>query len=93
MLLGGLFTSLKLFPFMDRGIISDANDAKLAGMYWTDNKASNIPVADWMLLWVFTSNNIYIIQFIYPLNERKLYIRNSNDKGRNWSDWKQIQTT
>ena len=43
---------------MDRGIISDANDAKLAGMYWTDNRASNVPVADWMLLWVFTSNNI-----------------------------------
>ena len=90
--MGGLFKSLSLFPFMDRGIINDANDAKLAGMYWTDNKASNIPVTDWTLLWVFTSD-IYIVQFIYPLNHRKLHIRNSNDKGKNWSDWKQIQTT
>lgn len=91
-ILGELMNNLKLFPFTDRGKISDANDAKLAGMYWTDNLASNIPVADWMLLWVFTSD-IYIIQFIYPLNERKLHIRNSNDKGKNWYDWKQIQTT
>lgn len=83
--------NLKLYPFMDRGMIIDANNVILAGMYKTDNKASNIPVIDWTVLSVFVSD-IYIVQYIYALNQRKLYIRNSNDNGKNWSSWKQIVT-
>lgn len=89
---GGLMSSLKLFPFMERSIVSDdMNMAKLAGTYSIGKYAENMPEEDWSMYCVFV-HGIYIIQLLYTLNSHHLYIRNSNDRGENWARWVYILT-
>ena len=41
--MGGLLSSQKLYPFMDRGSVSDLNQATDAGTYKVSNVTSNLP--------------------------------------------------
>lgn len=88
--MGGLLSSLKMYPFMDRGNIQDANKAINSGTCWLTSAAANIPVADYCMMVVFYTNNQYIIQLLYLLNQKFLYIRRSIDNGSIWSDWVKI---
>lgn len=79
-----------MYPFMDRGNIQDANKAINSGTCWLTSSAANIPVADYCMMVVFATNSQYIIQLLYLLNQKFLYIRRSIDNGSTWSDWVKI---
>ena len=85
-LLGGLFTNLKLFPFMYRGRVSDANLAVDNGWYEIFGDISNAPFTQsWGPLFVI--GNSYKVQFaFYSVSDGvKLYVRQLNHTNFGWA--------
>jgi len=85
-LLGGLFTNLKLFPFMYRGRVSDANLAVDNGWYEIFGGISNAPFTQsWGPLFVI--GNSYKVQFaFYSVSDGfKLYVRQLNHTNFGWA--------
>jgi len=84
--LGELFTNLKLFPFMYRGRVSDANLAVDNGWYEIFGDISNAPFTQsWGPLFVI--GNSYKIQFaFYSVSDGfKLYVRQLNHTNFGWA--------
>lgn len=84
--LGGLFTSLQLFPFMYRGRIDDADLAVENGWYEIVGNISNAPFSQsWGPL--FVVGNSYKVQFaVYSVsNGFKLYVRQLNHASLGWA--------
>lgn len=84
--LGGLFTNLKLFPFMYRGRVSDANLAVDNGWYEIFGDISNAPFTQsWGPLFVI--GNSYKVQFaFYSVSDGfKLYVRQLNHTNFGWA--------
>lgn len=85
-LLGELFTNLKLFPFMYRGRVSDANLAVDNGWYEIFGDISNAPFTQsWGPLFVI--GNSYKVQFaFYSVSDGfKLYVRQLNHTNLGWA--------
>lgn len=85
-ILGGLFTSLSLFPFMYRGIVSDANLAVDNGWYEIFGNISNAPFSQsWGPLFVVGKS--YKVQFaFYSVSDGfKLYVRQLNHTNFGWT--------
>lgn len=84
--LGELFTSLSLFPFMYRGIVSDANLAVYNGWYEIFGNISNAPFSQsWGPLFVVGKS--YKVQFaFYSVSDRfELYVRQLNHTNFGWA--------
>ena len=84
--LGGLFTNLKLFPFMYRGRVSDANLAVDNGWYEIFGDISNAPFTQsWGPLFVI--GHSYKVQFaFYSVSDGfKLYVRQLNHTNFGWA--------
>lgn len=84
--LGELFTNLKLFPFMYRGRVSDANLAVDNGWYEIFGDISNAPFTQsWGPLFVI--GNSYKVQFaFYSVSDGfKLYVRQLNHANFGWA--------
>lgn len=84
--LGELFTNLKLFPFMYRGRVSDANLAVDNGWYEIFGDISNAPFTQsWGPLLVI--GNSYKVQFaFYSVSDGfKLYVRQLNHTNFGWA--------
>lgn len=83
--LGGLLDNLGLFPFMYRGIISDANLAVDNGWYEIFGNISNAPFSQsWGPLFVI--GNSYKVQFAFysVSNGLKLYMRQLGHSNFGW---------
>lgn len=86
LVLGELFTNLKLFPFMYRGRVSDANLAVDNGWYEIFGDISNAPFTQsWGPLFVI--GNSYKVQFaFYSVSDGfKLYVRQLNHTNFGWA--------
>lgn len=84
--LGELFTNLKLFPFMYRGRVSDANLAVDNGWYEIFGDISNDPFTQsWGPLFVI--GHSYKVQFaFYSVSDGfKLYVRQLNHTNFGWN--------
>lgn len=84
--LGELFTNLKLFPFMYRGRVSDANLAVDNGWYEIFGDISNAPFTQsWGPLFVI--GNSYKVQFaFYSVSDGfRLYVRLLNHTNFGWA--------
>lgn len=84
--LGELFTNLKLFPFMYRGRVSDANLAVDNGWYEIFGDISNAPFTQsWGPLFVI--GHSYKVQFaFYSVSDGfKLYVRQLNHANFGWN--------
>lgn len=84
--LGELFTNLKLFPFMYRGRVSDANLAVDNGWYEIFGGISNAPFTQsWGPL--FVVGHSYKVQFaFYSVSDGfKLYVRQLNQTNFGWN--------
>lgn len=99
-LLGGLFTNLKLFPFMRRGILeqnTDFNNITESGIYTYTSLASftNSPDNDYGILLVFNGSGYLIQEARQVVNTLIIKYRAGVvvDGNFQWTDWKQIQTT
>lgn len=99
-LLGGLFTNLKLFPFMRRGILeqnTDFNNITESGIYTYTSLASftNSPDNDYGILLVFNGSGYLIQEARQVVNTLIIKYRAGIivDGNFQWTDWKQIQTT
>lgn len=93
--LGGLMNSLKLFPFMGMGDISEGGDANEleSGYYVNGNfrKLTNSPFSSgWGGIVVFKIN-YYTLQIASDMNTKFLKVRQGwNDT---WDDWKTVSLT
>ena len=89
MLLGGLFTNLKLFPFMYKGIITagaDLNETE-SGYYRIQNVSENTPTKSTyygILLSIVCGD--YIGQISIPSSNNALYVR-IKDGTFGWRGW------
>lgn len=89
MLLGGLMNSLKLFPFMPKGILStdeEVNSATESGMYHVvgDNGISVVP--NYSIMIVFNDGKGYVIQMTFRLGTDVVgFRRNLNGE---WGDFR-----
>ena len=99
-LLGGLMNSLKLFPFMRRGILeqnTDFNNITESGIYTYTSLASftNSPDNDYGILLVFNGSGYLIQEARQVVNTLIIKYRAGVvvDGNFQWTDWKQIQTT
>ena len=100
MLLGELFTNLKLFPFMRRGILeqnTDFNNITESGIYTYTSLASftNSPDNDYGILLVFNGSGYIIQEARQVVNTLIIKYRAGVvvDGNFQWTDWEQIQTT
>lgn len=92
MLLGGLFSSLQLFPFMKKTTIQYANfnSTEKSGFYHVIGTTGNIPsdvdrkLLDWGILVVY---EVYSTQIFIPTNYSSfVFIRTKTPSGFNkWS--------
>lgn len=99
-LLGELFTNLKLFPFMRRGVLeqnTDFNNITESGIYTYTSLASftNSPDNDYGILLVFNGSGYLIQEARQVVNTLIIKYRAGVvvDGNFQWTDWKQIQTT
>lgn len=93
--LGGLFTNLKLYPFMGGGDISEGGDANEleSGYYINGNfrKLTNSPFSSgWGGIVVFKIN-YYTLQIASDMNTNILKVRQRWDD--TWGDWKTVSLT
>ena len=93
--LGGLFTNLKLFPFMEAGDISKGGDANEleAGYYINGNfrELANSPFSSgWGGIIVFKIS-YYTLQIASDMNTKILRVRQR--WYNSWSDWKTVSLT
>lgn len=87
--LGGLFTSLKLFPFMERGSVSDLNTATNNGYYNLTGSVSNFPIENmWTTMLVI--GGAYKIQVVFNVTNdiSELYIRKYYLSDNTFTKWK-----
>ena len=69
-LLGGLMNSLKLFPFMPKGILStdeEVNSATASGMYHVIGNNGISVVLNYSIMIVFNDGQGYVIQMAFRL--------------------------
>lgn len=86
--LGGLFTSLKLFPFMYKGIITNGeylNELK-SGYYRIQNVSENTPTNTYYGILISIVCGDYIGQISIPSSNNALYIR-IKDGTFGWRKW------
>jgi len=76
-----------LYPFMDRGVLTDGNKAVQSGIYRGVGSSVNV-IGGYGVLAVFYTNNYVYQQFVS--SEAKVYTRLSTDEGSNWTDWAQL---
>ena len=70
MLLGGLMNSLKLFPFMPKGILrtdEEVNSATASGMYHVIGDNGISVVLNYSIMIVFNDGQGYVIQMAFRL--------------------------
>lgn len=87
--LGELFTSLKLFPFMERGSVSDLNTATNNGYYNLTGSVSNFPIENmWTTMLVI--GGAYKIQVVFNVTNdiSELYIRKYYLSDNTFTKWK-----
>ena len=90
---GGLLSSQKLYPFMDRGDVSDFNQATDAGTYKVSDVTSNIPIGayNYGVLHVGVATNL-VSQLYIPddnsLFDYKIFVRIRF--GESWRRWRGI---
>lgn len=86
--LGGLFTSLKLFPFMYKGIITNGeylNELE-SGYYRIQNVSENTPTNTYYGILISIVCGDYIGQISIPSSNNALYIR-IKDGTFGWKKW------
>lgn len=93
--LGGLMNSLKLYPFMERGDISEGGDANEleSGYYINGNfrKLTNSPFSSgWGGIVVFKIN-YYTLQIASDMNTKIFKVRQR--WYNTWDDWKTVSLT
>ena len=88
-LLGGLMNSLKLFPFMPKGILStdeEVNSATASGMYHVFGRDGISVVSNYSIMIVFNDGQGYVIQMTFRLGEDVVgFRRNYNGV---WGDFR-----
>ena len=88
-LLGGLINSLKLFPFMPKGILStdeEVNSATASGMYHVFGRNGISVVSNYSIMIVFNDGQGYVIQMTFRLGEDVVgFRRNYNGE---WGDFR-----
>lgn len=70
MLLGGLFTNLKLYPFMSQRILNtdeEVNSATASGMYHVTGDNGISVVLNYSIMIVFNDGQGYVIQMAFRL--------------------------
>jgi hypothetical protein len=88
-LLGGLMNSLKLFPFMSKGILStdeEVNSATTSGMYHVFGRDGISVVSNYSIMIVFNDGQGYVIQMTFRLGEDVVGFRRNYD-GK-WGDFR-----
>lgn len=88
-ILGGLFTSLKLFPFMPKGKLStdeEVNSATASGMYHVFGQNGISVVSNYSIMIVFNDGQGYVIQMTFRLGEDVVGFRRNYD-GK-WGDFR-----
>ena len=88
-LLGGLMNSLKLFPFMPKGILStdeEVNSATASGMYHVFGRNGISVVSNYSIMIVFNDGQGYVIQMTFRLGEDVVGFRRNCD-GK-WGDFR-----
>lgn len=88
-LLGGLMNSLKLFPFMPKGILStdeEVNSATVSGMYHVFGRNGISVVSNYSIMIVFNDGQGYVIQMTFRLGEDIVGFRRNYD-GK-WGDFR-----
>lgn len=88
-LLGGLMNSLKLFPFMPKGILStdeEVNSATASGMYHVFGRNGISVVSNYSIMIVFNDGQGYVIQMTFRLGEDVVGFRRNYD-GK-WGDFR-----
>jgi len=87
--LGGLMNSLKLFPFMNKGILStdeEVNSATASGMYHVFGRDGISVVSNYSIMIVFNDGQGYVIQMTFRLGEDVVgFRRNYNGV---WGDFR-----
>lgn len=89
MLLGELMNSLKLFPFMPKGILStdeEVNSATASGMYHVFGLDGISVVSDYSIMIVFNDGQGYVIQMTFRLGEDVVGFR--RNFGGKWGDFR-----
>lgn len=89
MLLGGLMNSLKLFPFMPKGILStdeEVNSATASGMYHVVGENGISVVSNYSIMIVFNDKQGYVIQMTFRLGEDVVGFRRNYDG--EWGDFR-----
>jgi len=88
-LLGGLMNSLKLFPFMPKGILStdeEVNSATESGMYHVVGDNGISVVSNYSIMIVFNDGKGYVIQMTFRLGTDVVgFRRNLNGE---WGDFR-----
>ena len=87
--LGGLMNSLKLFPFMPKGILStdeEVNSATTSGMYHVFGRDGISVVSNYSIMIVFNDGQGYVIQMTFRLGEDVVGFRRNYD-GK-WGDFR-----
>ena len=72
--MAGLMDTNKLFPFMYKGFVTDANTATTTGIYKCGNSVVNTPVA-YGELFVYESDGLYTSQLFVGFNKKEMYYR------------------
>ena len=93
--LGGLLTSLKLYPFMYKGIVENRsyNDMIEAGFYKIQNNMIDGPNTYWGTLVVF-NDSAHITQVFYPnIDSAEISTRKGNINNFAKSAWRSISFT
>lgn len=88
-LLGGLMNSLKLFPFMPKGILStdeEVNSATASGMYHVFGREGISVVSNYSIMIVFNDGQGYVIQMTFRLGEDVVGFR--RNYGGKWGDFR-----
>ena len=87
--LGGLMNSLKLFPFMPKGILStdeEVNSATASGMYHVFGRDGISVVSNYSIMIVFNDGQGYVIQMTFRLGEDVVGFR--RNYGGKWGDFR-----
>lgn len=88
-ILGGLFTSLKLFPFMPQRTLTtdeEVNSATASGMYHVVGENGISVVSNYSIMIVFNDGKGYVIQMTFRLGADAVgFRRNLNGE---WGDFR-----
>ena len=87
--LGELMNSLKLFPFMPKGILStdeEVNSATASGMYHVSGRDGISVVSDYSIMIVFNDGQGYVLQMTFRLGKDVVGFRRNYD-GK-WGDFR-----